>query len=147
MRAILIVYLIAMSGFLAVRTRADADTDGDGRTDSQEAADGTDPNNEHSVRWVSLAAWRFANANLLDEAGQPPLSATNIVIVPGIDGNGGSISSSNNPVLLNYRSVEADGSANLAPKRGSIWFHIRPHWFSVSVPPVFNMPLFDPRVP
>jgi uncharacterized protein (TIGR02597 family) len=115
---------------LSLRTHATVDTDGDGQTDSQELAAGTDPANDLSVRWRNLAAWRFEDTNFLGNAGQVALVSTNVTIVPGIDGNGARISSSNGPVFLKYRAVETNGAANLAPKRGSIWFYLNPNWFS-----------------
>lgn len=129
MRATLVVYLFVL-GALCFRIAADADTDGDGRTDGEELAEGTNPNDDSSYKRVSLAAFRFSEGNLLGNNGQDPVVSQNIGIVPGWDGDGISITDSNSPVGLKYKGVEASGKVNVAPKRGAIWLQIRPYWFS-----------------
>jgi hypothetical protein len=111
----------------------DPDTDHDGRSDPQEAIDGTDPLDPDSVKRVRLAWWRFDSTNWLGQAGQVPLVARNVaqaqygncgfgVVVAGTNAN--------QPDLLSYRAIETRGTPTLAPHAGSIRFIYRPHWFS-----------------
>jgi hypothetical protein len=108
----------------------DPDTDGDGQSDYQEYLAETDPLNDQSVAWTRLAWWRFTDTNFLGSAGQVPLSKTNVLLTAGDIDNAGDFSSTNNPVLLNYRGIEGNGLPNVCLKRGSIRFRFIPYWFS-----------------
>ncbi|TXT49498.1 MAG: PKD domain-containing protein [Limisphaerales bacterium] len=104
------------------------DTDNDGRSDQQELVDGTNPLDPASVTLVRLAAWPFVGTNwLAGERGQLPLVASNAAYTPGFSAGAVRINSTN-AARLAYRDVEADGTANLNVRNGTIRFWFRPDW-------------------
>jgi hypothetical protein len=111
----------------------DPDTDHDGRSDRQEAIDGTDPLDPNSVKRVRLAWWRFDNTNWVGQAGQQPLVARNLARNQcGNYGFGVVLAGTNasQPELLSYRAIETGATPALASHAGSIRFMYCPHWFS-----------------
>lgn len=112
-----------------------ADTDYDGRTDAQELADGTDPNDPTSVVLTRLGHWRF-NPNgsgnpWRGENGAVPLNTIAVQAVPGFDGLAAQVT--NRHALLRYRDVEPNGAANINCRQGSIRLMFKPHWSSKKV--------------
>jgi hypothetical protein len=116
----------------------DRDTDMDGDSDPDELRMGTDPADSRSVRPRSLASWRFYGDSLIGVEGQTPLLATNTGFGVGIEDRGVDLSSTNGPVILQYRGLENDGRANVSLARGS--FRIRLKTFWVSNDPALDIP-------
>lgn len=117
-------------------TRVDPpqDSDYDGRTDAQERADGTDPNDPDSVKPVRLGYWRF-NAGegrdpWLSETGAAPLYRIGVTTAPSFDGQ--ALLITNSAALLRYRDVETNGQANINCRRGAIRLMFKPHWTSAN---------------
>jgi uncharacterized protein (TIGR02597 family) len=128
MRAFCFLMAWALAGAITLKAAPDLDTDGDGQTDSQELAVGTNPNDEFSVQWKSLAAWRFNDGTLADDRGAGPVHFNAVSISPGIDGSGLHVTASDS--YVRYRSVAPDGKVKIAPRRGSIWLYVKPDWYS-----------------
>ncbi len=77
---------------------------------------------------VQLASWAFADTNWLTAAGAAPLGWTNILVVPGGDGNALRVDSLTGiPAFLNYPLVNPDGTTNLMLDAGSVEFWYRPN--------------------
>jgi hypothetical protein len=111
---------------------ASLDSDYDGRNDSQELSDGTDPFDPGNVLQVTFGHWRFDNTNTwIGDMGQLPLFATNIIGVPGLRTNAVLIDS-NNPAILEYRDVETNGNANINCRNGTVRFWFKPDWSSAN---------------
>jgi hypothetical protein len=110
------------------------DTDYDGRTDAQELADGTDPNDPASVLPVRLGYWRFnassAGNPWIGENGAVPLNTIAVQSVPSFDGQ--AVQITNRYALLRYRDVETHGAANINCRQGSIRLMFKPFWSSQS---------------
>jgi len=108
----------------------DADTDDDGQNDGEETAAGTNPLNDQSVQWKSLASWRFADGTFNGLAGQTPLAQTRVTLATGYEDQGANFPKTNQPVQLQYKGIEGNARANVSLKRGSIRFRLRTFWFS-----------------
>ncbi len=119
--------------FLLVLTsgavRAAVDTDGDGMTDAEELAAGTDPANSQSVLWRSLGSWRFSDSTFGGDNGQQPIAQSNVSITStGFSGPGVTLLPHAGAVALKYRAVEPSGKPNFSAVRGSIYFRVKPTW-------------------
>jgi hypothetical protein len=118
----------------------DSDTDYDGRSDSMEIADGTDPTDASSVQPLRLAAWKFESAGFITEAGDSPSAIvdpqTNLWAATGLLGRGlnvtgkGSDASGTATSRVTYRDIEVDGRPNMNFRRGSISLWVKPSWSS-----------------
>jgi len=119
------------------------DTDGDGVSDYIEFFLGTDPLNPNSAPQIHLGSWNFDNTNWLGQAGQIPVTATNIQTVPDWGGSALHIGT-NVPALLAYHVVETNISititnlvqsnymANVTFPAGTIRLWFKPDWSSAS---------------
>lgn len=106
------------------------DSDYDGVSDLQEMADRTDPHNPNSVSPIQLGCWPFADTNTwTGSAGQLPLIVTNVGVVADWCTNAVVVNSTNS-VILAYRDVETNGSANINLRCGTIKFWFEPYWGS-----------------
>lgn len=105
-----------------------ADSDYDGRSDVEEAADGTDPFNPDSVVRTRLARWTF-NGTLNTTDGRAPLSFTPNSLVPSNNFDGQAFAGTGTQRVI-YRDVEssANRSANINTKSGTIRLFYRPSW-------------------
>jgi RHS repeat-associated protein len=112
----------------------DDDTDFDGRKNSDELADGTDPGDPNSVLPMKLASFRFNTTNWIGDQGQLPVGSSNIVPRLGIEGRAAGLVGTNLfQDFLAYRQVETNGNPNINLRNGtvSVWF--RPSWSSTNV--------------
>lgn len=116
----------------------DRDTDMDGESDPDELRAGTDPTTSGSVLPRSLSSWRFNEDTLTGVEGQQPIAANNITFGVGIEDRGADLSSTNGPVILQYRGIESDGRANVSLAQGSFRFRLKTFW--VSNDPVLDIP-------
>jgi hypothetical protein len=108
---------------------ADPDTDYDGRSDAQERAEATDPLNPASATSVPLGSWHFNDANWTGEQGQlPKASPVGVQRVPSWRTN--ALQVKNSGANLKYRDVEANGSANINCRQGTVRFWFKPAWNS-----------------
>lgn len=105
------------------------DTDGDGINDGDEVLAGTDPLDAGSIPNQRLGYWRFDTTSWLGEAGQDPLSFTNLASVPDWSNYGLSVST-NIPAQLAYRVVETNGNANINYRYGTVRFWFKADWNS-----------------
>ncbi len=124
--------MLAILSFAKVAA-LEVDTDGDGVTDSDEIAAGTDPLNSQSVPWRCIASWRFTAGTFTGDNGQQPIAQSNVNIATGFDGPGISLFPGG-IVSLKYRAVEPSGKPNISATRGSILFRIKPTWSSGTGP-------------
>lgn len=109
------------------------DTDYDGRSNTQEASDGTNPNDPNSVVTGMLGKWRFNEASWMGEQGQLPKgSPLNARLVAGWSGGGIELDHPSG-AYIKYRDVEADNTANINGRKWTIRFWFRPNWASASV--------------
>ncbi len=125
---------------------ADADPDHDGLTNEQELALGTnrnDPDTDYDgnpdnadpdpldstvFNPVRLGHWTFNASSFLSDSGKPPLlNENNTLAVPGIQGRALDILPSV-ASRLTLAHTNADGSANINLRRGTIRFWYRPDW-------------------
>ena len=120
------------SSIVTLTVMASLDSDYDGRNDSQELADGTDPFDPGSVLQVAFGRWRFDDTNTwIGDLGQLPLVANNVIGVPGVMTNAVLIDSCN-PATLEYRDVETSGNANINCRNGTVRFWFKPDWSSAN---------------
>ena len=77
-----------------------------------------------------LDIWRFDDTNWLTVSGLPPLSFTNIDLVPDWDVNALQVDSTN-PAWISYSVVEGDHT-NLTLNYGSVLFWFLPNWSSTN---------------
>ncbi|HUA65491.1 MAG TPA: LamG-like jellyroll fold domain-containing protein [Alphaproteobacteria bacterium] len=83
--------------------------------------------------FIPLGHWRFDDTNTwVGEAGQLPLSVTNVVGVPNWSSNAVLVDSVDQAVLT-YHVVETNGHANLNCQSGSLLFWFKPDWSSANV--------------
>ena len=125
---------------------ADADPDRDGLTNEQELAFGTnrnDPDTDYDgnpdnadpdpldstvFNPVRLGHWNFNASSFLSDSGKPPLiNENNTLALPGIQGHALDILPSV-ASRLTLAHTNADGSANINLRRGTIRFWYRPDW-------------------
>jgi len=107
------------------------DSDYDGVSDAQEAADRTNPNDANDYPHVQLGHWRFDDTNIwIGDQGQLPIAFTNTTGIPSWDTNAVQIDSMN-IAYLKYNEVDTNG-ANINLRHGSIRFWLNPDWSSVS---------------
>jgi hypothetical protein len=78
-----------------------------------------------------LEWWRFDDTNWLTTRGFPPISFTNIDLVPDWDTNALQVDSTN-PAWLQYNVIESDGHTNLPITYGSVRFWYLPNWSSTN---------------
>jgi hypothetical protein len=111
------------------------DSDYDGRTDSQELADGTDSRDANSVRQVLLGSWQFDVADWTGDQGQSAMGCSNVDRVP--DWSGCALRVPGNiPAGLSYHESDGTGSDmkfNINFRSGSIVFWYKPEWSSAGV--------------
>jgi len=115
----------------AETSRAEPDTDLDGRSDAQERLDGTDPGDSRSVRPVRLGLWNFDNPRdpWRGDNDSEPWERTGVGYVElesfvyGAELNGAG-------AALRYREVEEDGRSNISLQQGTIRLHYFPYWVS-----------------
>lgn len=112
---------------------ADRDSDQDGRTDAEEKADGTNPQDPASVRPSRLGHWRFDTADWRSEEGHTPVQAGGLALETGPSQGALKVSGA----ILRYRSLAEEGPMFLPPHTGSLRFLYRPDWSSrdVMAPP------------
>lgn len=111
-----------------------ADTDYEGVSDATELAEGTDPLNPEDFAPRRLGWWRFERPDWAGEESQLPLEATGVVRQESSWSGTALEVDGASPVLLRYRSVEADGRANLHLRQGGVRFWFQPHWNSGAGP-------------
>jgi len=76
-----------------------------------------------------LNSWSFANTNWLSDLGYSPLKFTNLLDVPGGDGNALLLNKTNAiPAYLAYHTVESDGTTNLTVPTGTFACWFNPAW-------------------
>ena len=109
------------------------DTDYDGRSDRQEALDGTNPANPSGVLPVRLGHWRFDTTDFKGEEGQTPLEITNVLRVLSFDGTALQMPTHGTTRLV-YRDVEPDGSPNINLRNGSVRFWLKTGWGTYDTP-------------
>lgn len=109
---------------------ADADTDYDGRSDGEEMLEGTDPLNSDSAKQVALGYWRFSENTWQGEHGQMPLVANGVEPRSSWSGTAEEINAVTGGNLA-YRTVEANGAANINCRKGTIRFWFKPSWLSM----------------
>jgi hypothetical protein len=78
----------------------------------------------------TLGTWYFSDTNWLTRT-YSPMAFTNIVIVPGGNGNALEIDITN-AAFLQYHVVETNGMTNLLVDSGSLMFWFRPNWGSTN---------------
>src|SRR5580704_15337085 len=78
-----------------------------------------------------LGIWRFDDTNWLTAGGFPPLSFTNIDLVPDWDVNAVQVDSTN-AAWISYNMVETNGHTNLTLGYGSVLFWFLPNWSSTN---------------
>jgi RHS repeat-associated protein len=125
-----------MQHFMDLTHDGKSDTDYDGRTDLDEYLDGTDPNNANDVRQVLLGHWTLNSPNWLGEQAQIPVNpspGTDQFTTSGWKGGGFSVGGTTLSTLK-YHHVEANGSANINLRSGSIRFWFKPAWNSGTGP-------------
>jgi hypothetical protein len=124
----------AVAPVTETRMEPPQDSDYDGRTDAQERADGTDPNDPDSVQPVRLGYWRFNTGEgrdpWLSETGAAPLYRIGVATAPSFDGQ--ALLITNPAALLRYRDVETNGQANINCRQGGIRLMFKPHWTSAN---------------
>lgn len=110
-----------------------ADTDYDGRSDTQEYQEATDPLSSRSAKPVKLATWTFDNLSdpWKTDGGADPVERTGVGLVETIPGFYGAELVNANAVLR-YREVEPGGAANINARQGTIKFIFAPYWASAS---------------
>src|SRR5262245_53500550 len=105
---------------IAADTSTNKDSDYDGRTDAQEAQDGTNPQDANSVIRVRLAHWTFDQSDWQTDDGRSPLRAEQVRGAPSFDGQALQVTNTKGAGLLLFRDVEADGRANINCRSGCI---------------------------
>ncbi len=111
----------------------DADSDYDGRSDSEERMDGTDPMDPRSVKPVRLGLWNFDNPSdpWRGDNGSMPLERTGVGYVelaPFVHG----VELTTPGAVLRYRDVEENGRANINARQGAVRVYYAPNWASQS---------------
>jgi len=106
------------------------DRDRDGRTDLDEAVDGTDPDDPSSVWPRTLAVLGFDAGNFATDEGVPPLPGSNADREPSFDRSAGGFHRVGQ--ALRYPLVSRQGGlsrTNLLPRHGSVSLDYWPDWF------------------
>jgi hypothetical protein len=106
-----------------------SDTDYDGRSDFEELLEGTDPLDHTSFTPVRLGYWRFNSPDWQGEQGQLPKATQGVQSTVSWSGTAAGINDGAG-AHLKYECVEADGSANINLRRGTLRFWFRPHFSS-----------------
>jgi len=106
----------------------DVDTDYDGRSDSEEVVEGTNPLNPGDKMPTRIAHLRFNSSDLKGEEGQIPLATNGVQWVSSFDGSAVQFTTAG--AGLRYRCVEATGKANLTLSNGSVRLRFKPSWTS-----------------
>jgi hypothetical protein len=107
------------------------DTDYDGRSDSQEIADGTDALNENSVLPVLLGSWNFLTNSFQGDQGQMPTISSNVSLL-GPTTNSVLLVDTSSDARLSYSESESNGNQNINCRKGTVRFWYEPHWTSSS---------------
>lgn len=109
----------------------ESDTDYDGRSDSEELAEGTDPRDVRSVRPGVLARWLFDDPvhPWRTSTGGEPIERTAVSLVPTAPFQHGAELNAPGSVLR-YREVEAEGMANINCREGTVQIFLSPYWAS-----------------
>lgn len=113
------------------------DTDHDGRSDSQEIADGTDPTDPRSVLPAALAFFGFDNPRTW-EGGRGSLPVIQPVVRSGLSNawqlgvEGGAVDLSDGTARLAYPYHVPGGGLTISPREGTVRFWFKPAWSSVS---------------
>jgi hypothetical protein len=123
--------MIIAQGDFSQRTPADADYDG--RTDSQELAEGTDPLDSRSVTHTRLAHFRFDSDDLSGSEKQVPVRRSNVLRVPSFSGQAVEFRRGTTSSVLQYHDVEPNGGANINLQNGSVRFLFKPSWASAKI--------------
>jgi len=110
----------------------DPDSDYDGRSDAEEVADGTDPNNGSNVKAMKLVSiefeattnpWRGSN-------GATPIETNSIALVETLGPSDSGVAIASTNAVLRYRDIESNGAANINCRQGTIEFGFSPYWAS-----------------
>ncbi len=116
-----------------------ADSDYDGRSDEEEARDGTNGTDAASAKPMRLAQLRFSDSALAAESGASPKSIVNptnptLLTTSGWRGSAlnmtgrGTDAGGTATSRLVYRDVESDGRPNINLRQGTIRMWVRPNW-------------------
>jgi hypothetical protein len=106
------------------------DSDGDGLSDDQELALGTDPGNAHSATPWTLAVLGFDSPDFASDAGCPALPESTALRVDSFDRSAAAFHGDNDVLLYPLVWKKGPGTVtNLQPGHGSIRMEYSPDWY------------------
>ena len=89
------------------------------------AADGPPP--------LPILNWFFFNdTNVVDACGSPPLTVSNVFLLPSWESNAVHIASAE-PAVLRYRETQTNGYPNILCDQGTVYFWFQPDWSSTNL--------------
>lgn len=106
----------------------DPDTDYDGRNDYEELVEATLPLDNTSFTPARLGYFRFNDGDFTGERGQQPVATSGLQSVDAWITKG--VQLTNGTAVLKYRTVEADGRANINLRSGTLRWWFKPQWNS-----------------